>query len=298
MQSGFRRRSFLSLGSMAIGTLAAAPWSLRADDSTSRRGTNMRLGLVTYLWGQNWDLPTLIENCTKGNVLGVELRTTHQHGVERELNAAQRREVKLRFADSPITCVGIGSDERFDNPDPAVVQKAIETTKEFIVLSHDVGGSGVKVKPNKFYKDIPKERTTEQIGNALNELGAFGEGYGQEIRLEVHGGYAHLPDMRSIMDVADHPNAKICWNSNQQDLAGEGLEHNFRLVSDRFGATCHTREMDSEKYPYQELFNLLVEIDYAGWLLLECSSKQTDPVAALHRQVALFRQLVTRAQQS
>ena len=37
--------------------------------------SEMKLGLVTYLWGRDWDLPTLIANCEKTGFLGVELRT-------------------------------------------------------------------------------------------------------------------------------------------------------------------------------------------------------------------------------
>ena len=54
----------------------------------------MRFGLVTYLWAQDWDLPTIIANCEKTGFRGVELRTQHAHKVETSLNAAQRAEVK------------------------------------------------------------------------------------------------------------------------------------------------------------------------------------------------------------
>ena len=60
----------------------------------------MQLGLVTYQWGADWDLPTLIKNCQKTGFAGVELRTTHKHGVEPSLDEAQRKEVAKRFADS------------------------------------------------------------------------------------------------------------------------------------------------------------------------------------------------------
>ena len=42
----------------------------------------MQLGLVTYMWGADWDLPTLIKNCQLTGFRGVELRTAHKHGVE------------------------------------------------------------------------------------------------------------------------------------------------------------------------------------------------------------------------
>jgi sugar phosphate isomerase/epimerase len=255
----------------------------------------MRFGLVTYLWGRDWDLPTLIANCEQTGVLGVELRTTHAHGVEPSLNAEQRLEVRQRFADSGVTCVGLGSNERFDDPDPAVVQKAIEASKEFIVLSHDIGSNGVKVKPDTFHDSVPREQTIEQIGRSLNELGQFAEGFGQQVRLEVHGKCAELPTIKAIMDVADHPAVAVCWNSNVTDLSGEGLEANFRMVRDRFGETLHVRALTADDYPWPELFRLLVETEYARWMLLEASGDPPDRVAALKEQRELFEKLLADA---
>ena len=64
--------------------------------------TKMKLGLCTYLWGKDWDIPTLIKNCKSSGILGVELRVEHAHGVTLDLNAAQRKEVKKQFAGSKI----------------------------------------------------------------------------------------------------------------------------------------------------------------------------------------------------
>jgi len=289
------RRDFLKT-SMAAGAalsgVSAAAGLARAGEVPASR---MRLGLVTYLWGQDWDLPTLVANCQKSEVLGVELRTTHAHGVEPSLNAKQRQEVKKRFADSPVEFVGPGSNERFDDPDPEKLAASIEATKALVKLSHDCGGTGVKVKPNSFHKDVPHEVTIEQIGKSLNKVGAFAADYGQEIRLEVHGQCSPLPIIRQIMDVADHRNVGVCWNSNSQDLEGEGLEHNFNLVKDRFGATAHVRELDLGDYPYQELINLFVGMDYAGWILLEARTKPADRVKALIHQREVFDEMVAKA---
>ena len=207
---------------LGAAALAAGSWSVLAADR--KPGSDMAFGMVTYQWGADWDLPTLIANCTKTKVLGVELRTTHAHGVEPRLNAEQRREVKQRFADSPVKLVGLGSAEDYHRPEPGAVEKAIENTKAFVMLSHDVGGSGVKVRPNDLPKGVPPEKTIEQIGKALNVVGAFAADYGQQIRLEVHGGCARLPIIKQIMDIATHPNVGVCWNSNASDLQDPGLE--------------------------------------------------------------------------
>jgi sugar phosphate isomerase/epimerase len=290
------RRHFLSSSLGASAALLSLP--LTRAFAAQPPGSRMAYGLVTYQWAKDWDLPTLIRNCEKSGVSGVELRTTHKHGVEPSLNEQERNEVRNRFADSEVTLVGIGSNERFDDPNPDVVKKAIEASKEFIRLSHDVGGSGVKVKPDSFHKEVPREKTIEQIGRSLNELGEYGAGFGQQIRLEVHGQCAELPTIKAIMDVADNPNVAICWNSNADDLKGEGLMHNFNLVRDRFGATLHVRKLDAPGYPWKDLIALLVKSDYDGWVMLEDSTIPADPVAELAQQKKLFDALVQEAQKT
>ena len=286
------RRSFLA-HSAAAAALAASASHAAGDDA--RRVPKMSYGLVTYLWAQSWDLPTLIDNCQKSRVLGVELRTTHAHGVEPTLNAGQRGEVRRRFADSEVELVGLGSNERFDSPNADEVRKAIETTREFLKLSHDVGGSGVKVKPDRFHPNVPREQTIAQIGKSLNELGRFAADYGQEVRLEVHGQCAELPTIKSIMDIADHRQVVVCWNSNPQDLQGQGLAHNFSLVKHRFGRTLHVHDLYDPAYPYDQLIKLLWQADYAGWVMLEAGGAPEDPIAALVHQRKRFEELLALA---
>ncbi len=285
-----RESLYLGAGALTFGSLS----KVMADMA----GDQMRLGLVTYLWGQDWDLDTLIANCAKTKVLGVELRTQHAHKVESNLNASQRAEVKKKFAGSPVTLVGLGTNFEFHSPDQEKLRKNIEGAKAYLKLSHDCGGSGVKVKPNDLPKGVPQKKTTEQIGKALNELGKFGADLGQKIRLEVHGGCSHLPVIKEIMDVATNPNVGVCWNCNGQDLEGEGLEYNFNLVKDRFGDTVHVRELNIGSYPYQELMNLFVGMDYKGWILLEARTKPDDRVKALAEQRVVCEQMVAKAQKS
>jgi sugar phosphate isomerase/epimerase len=240
----------------------------------------MQLGLVTYQWGADWDLPTLIANCQKTGFAGVELRTTHKHGVEPSLDSAARKEVAKRFADSQVELVGLGTTCEFHSPDAAVVRKNIEETKAFIRLAHDVGGSGVKVRPNGLPAGVPVDKTIEQIGKSLDEVAAFGEGYGVEIRLEIHGrGTSDIPNVRKIMDVSKHPASKLCWNCNPQDTAGAGLAANFSSVQERLG-TVHIHDLISE-YPWRELFALLKKAQFGGWTLLEEGSQTTDPLRVM-----------------
>ncbi len=285
------RRRFLKSGAV-LGALAAAP-SLKSLGNASPK---MKLGLVTYQWGRDWDLPTLLRNCREAGYAGVELRTQHAHGVEPNLNRAQRLSVKQQFADSGIVCVGYGSNQEYHSPDANELRRQIEGTFELIKLCHDIGASGVKVKPNDLPDGVPPETTIAQIAASLNEIGRFAQDFGQEIRVEVHGRLTQLPqNMKAIFDQVEEPNVKICWNCNPEDLIEPGLEYNFNLLRKWFGATLHVRELDDPAYPYSQLFKLLTASAYDGWVLLEARTEPSDRLAAMKEQRAVFERLLQQA---
>src|SRR5262249_7580408 len=146
-----------------------------------------RLGIVTYNIAARWDVRTILRVCKAVGLSPVELRTTHRHGVEPSLSKDQRAEVRRQFADAGIDIWGGGTVCEFHSPDPAVVFKNVETCKEFVRLAADIGGRGVKVRPNGLPKGIPVEKTLEQIGRALSQCGKAAADAGVEIWLEVHG---------------------------------------------------------------------------------------------------------------
>lgn len=286
------RRKFLQQASVTGLSLA----SLGSLSSFEKTAAAMRFGLVTYQWGRDWDLPTLLANCQKAGLTGIELRTQHAHKVEINLTAAQRTEVKKRFADSPITCIGYGSNFEYHSADPAVVKKNIEDTKLYIQLCKDIGATGIKVKPNDLPVNVPKEKTIAQIAASFNEVGKFAANLGQLVRVEVHGKYTQeLPNMKAIFDQVTEPGVKICWNCNAEDLLPPGLEKNFDSVKKWFGDTVHVREMNDPGYPYQQLMNLFVAMKYKGWILLEARTEPTDRVAAMKEQLTIFNQMIQRA---
>ena len=247
----------------------------------------MKLGTVTYNLAQDWDVPTIIKNCEATGFQGVELRTSHKHGVEVSLNKEQRADVRKRFADSNVELLGLGSAFDYHTPDQQKLGKDIEATKEYIVLAQEVGASGVKVRPNGLPKEVPVEKTLEQIGRSLRELGVFAKEHGQVIRLEVHGtGTSLLPNIKRIMDVADHPNVGVCWNSNPTDLDGDGFDHNFNLVKDKILAV-HLRDLFIEDYPFRKLFARLNDIQFSGYCLAEIPPS-ADPIRVMRYFRALW----------
>lgn len=294
----FLARSVKSTISLCAATALVPLVSRAANPPAARRAATPRFGFTTYQWGKDWDIPTLLANLQKAQVFGVELRTSmkYAHGVELTLQPAQRREVRQRFADSPVQLVGLASGERYDSPDAAKLQAAIEATKRFLQLSHDIGAGGVRVFPNDFPKDVPRETTLAQIARAMNTLGPVAAGLGQQLRLEAHGSAGELATLRAIMDQVTAPSVRLKLNSDARDTRGEGFEANFNLVKAFLGDTLHLHNLKDTKFPYQLQTDLLVKMNWGGWALLEASDAVPDRLQALIEQREIWDKLMANAQ--
>jgi sugar phosphate isomerase/epimerase len=269
------RREFLQIttaGAFAAGCCGAPAVAGAAVQATGLppRRVAYKLGMVTYNMGKDMDLPGLIAFCEDTGMEGVELRTTHAHGVEVELSAEQRREVRSRFEDSPVAIAGLGSAFEFHAPGERVVRRNVDGAKEYAQLAADVGAPGIKLRPNGLVDGEPLEQTAERIGTAWREVAAFAGDLGVETWMEVHGRGSSDPKfMRMALDAAAHPNALICWNSNAGDMDESGsIESSFELLSAAIGEV-HMRDIGVQDYPWLQLFRLLAGIGYKGFCLAE-----------------------------
>lgn len=282
------RREWMVAGAglLTLGGAKAAP---------AKRTSKMRFGFTSYQWGSDWDIPTMIANLTKAKTFSTELRTSahYAHGVELSLPAERRREVRKQFADSPVELVGLALVERLDSPDPARLNQQIENVKAYVKLSQDVGGKGVRVVPNDFHPDVPREKTIEQIGRSLNILGKFASDYGQRIRLENHGTAGDLVTLRQIMEGVDQKNVGIKLNCERGDAAD--LAQRFAEVKPYPDDTLHFHELDSRDFPFQLQCDLLIDAGWQGWWQLEASSKVPDRLEATIHQRELWEAMIARS---
>lgn len=238
----------------------------------------MKLGLVTYNLAADWNVEKIISMCAEHGFEGVELRTTHAHGVEVELSGDERRQVREKFEKSAVALAGLGSAFEYHSGDPEELRRNIEGTKEYAALAADVGAPGIKVRPNGLQtdKDIPVEQTLKQIGESLAECAEASAQLGVQVRLEVHGAQTSDPKLiRKILDYADHENLYVCWNSNQNDLEDGSIAANFALVDHKIGLV-HMRDICLPDYPWLDLLRRLRAIAYDGYCCAEIPASE-DP---------------------
>ncbi|HEC44741.1 MAG TPA: sugar phosphate isomerase/epimerase [Bacteroides sp.] len=241
---------------------------------------------MTYTLAKEWDIETIIKNLSEAGYQSVELRTTHAHGIEVTMSKKERAEVKKRFEDSPLEAISLASAFKYHYEDQAELKKNIEGTKEYTLLARDVGALGFRVFPNDLPEGVPVEKTKEQIGKALAEVGEFAYNEGVEIRVCVHGkGTAFVPIIKEIIDYSDSPHVYVNWNCTAGDVEGKGLEYNFNLIKDRI-KSLHMHELWDE-YPYRQLFSLLSENNFTGYCNAEISGNE-DPVRFMKYYRGLF----------
>ena len=274
-----KRRDFLfGSATVALGTALATRLPLRAGEA--RKG--IKFGLTTYQIGSKWTFPQLIDHLTRFEIFGLELRTDlkYSHGMELDCDKVRRSEVKKRMADSPVTLVGIACGERFDSPNPDVLQKSIERTKELLQFCADLGASGLRVHPNDFQSDVPHEKTMDQIAASLKTLATTAESLNVEIRLEAHGSAGLLPNLETILRNVEHPSVRIMLNSDFRDTQGEGLMANLQKTKPYLGDVVHIHNLLDQRYSdvkfYETQLAFLKSIDWNGWCLLEIDDKPDD----------------------
>jgi sugar phosphate isomerase/epimerase len=271
------RRHLLQAGA-AGATALVAPAGLLADERTPQ-APRFRLGIVTYNIAAQWDVETILKVCKGVGLSPVELRTTHKHGVEPKLSKDQRKEVRQRFADAGIEIWGCGTECEFHAVDRNRVKDNIATCQRFVDLVADLGGKGVKVRPNGLPKDVPVVRTLEQIGKSLIPCGRAAADAGVEIWVEVHGqGTAHPPHMKAIMEYCGHPSVGLTWNSNRDDIKDGSVAESFKLLWP-WVRSCHINELHKDAtgaYPYRELFRLFREHGYDRVTMCEVGRGMPD----------------------
>lgn len=318
---GKGRRSFLKKAALAVAGVGmahgAAPGEARPADASGQASTAaarppFKLGLVTYDLAKDWDIDTIIKNCEAASFEGVELRTTHKHGVEPSIPKDRRGEVRQRFEDSHVRLVSLGSTCEYESPDQTVVQRNIEETRRFCQLAHDLGCMGVKVRPNGFPHNSDHARVLDQIGHALNECGNIAHDLGVEIWLEVHGTETEDPsNIQRIMQVANHPSVGICWNSNDTDVVAGSVRQSFDLLKPWL-KSCHINELwrtappwsapagDAQAesrtagfpewrklYPWRELFTLFRIVGYNRYTFAEIPASP-EPLRLMRYYRALW----------
>ncbi len=249
----------------------------------------MKLCLLTYNMARTWSLPKIVEFSKAAGFAGVEFRVeaSHEHGVELERTKAERREIRDRIEDAYLEVACIGTSSRFEFPEPEKRQAQIDRTKGYVELAADLACSRIRVFGNIIPAGVRRDDCVRYVGESLRALGEFAEPYGVDVLLEMHGQFNYFGFSRAAVEIADHPRVAIVYNCDPRDIIAGSIAATYSQVRDWI-RHVHMHEFTGV-YPYPELFELLEEDGYDGYLSSEVDDKEATNETYLKTYAALFR---------
>ena len=249
----------------------------------------MKLSMLTYNCAREWELDKIIEVAHRWGYAAIEFRaeSSHLHGVELELDAADRKRVRRELEDNYLVASGIGTSSRFESPDPAARQQQIDRTKRYVELASDIDCGRLRVFGNDIPDGVESQDCVAYVGDALRELGEFAAPYGVEVNLEMHGQFNFWRYALGAVQRADLPNVGIVYNCDRRDEIGGSVQETYSYVRDHIN---HVHMHDfTTGFPYGPVLRMLRDDGYEGY----CSSEidgSPDPERILAYFALLFRE--------
>lgn len=251
----------------------------------------MKPSWMTYGVLKNLSRVDLLSVLKDNGFEGVEFRTdaNHGHGVEADIDAAKREHVVADCAAAGIQICSVATGNRYHDVDAKDVKRHVEETRTRMQLAADLGAPRVRVFGNNFPDGVPRDQTISQVADALKELCVFGLDMGVKPCLELHGEF-DWQACKAVAEEVDHANFGLIWNSTQQDIVDGSLETALDAVWPWLDHV-HLHDLAGQGYPYRELFRLLCQRGYEGYLSAEAERRAENPAGDLQMFVAYYGEL-------
>lgn len=255
----------------------------------------MKLSIDTYVICGDMELEKIIDVAKSNGYIGIEFRAEsgQKHGVEPETSEAQRREIKRKMADAGMATSCISTSVRYESPDRVERAKNIERAKQFVELAADIDCGRIRTFGNNFPKGVEKEEVIKYVGESLREVAEFAADYNVDVLLEMHGHFYYWEYCLNAVKIADHPNVAINYNSDKRDLVDGSVAQTYRHVAEHLGHV-HMHDLADPTFPYKELYQLLKDDGYDGYLSLELGYKGGDPETVIKLYAALYRECINQ----
>lgn len=254
----------------------------------------MKLSLLTYNLGRDFELEELIRICEAYDYDGIEFRSgVGPHGVELEATTEERKEIKQRMEDSTLEIAGIGTSCRFESLDDAERREQIDEAKRYIDLAAEVGCPRIRVFGNSFPEGADKDEVIENVGEALAEIAEHAAPTGVDCNLELHGDFSYWEYSLRAVEIADHQRIGIVYNCNVSEIAFGSIGQFLEPIKP-YLRHVHMHELENI-YPYQLLFRWLKDIGYTGFNSVESDTPSPDAERIIQIYSLLYRAWVDSA---
>lgn len=143
---------------------------------------------------------------------GVEPRlvSKHGHGIEVDISADTRKEVKAKFADSGIVPCCVATSCRY--ADPATAQQMVDETMRSIDLAGDIGSPAIRVFGGQIGGGLSREEAIDLVAKSLGSVASLAADRGVSVCMETHDAWCDPKNVAAVMKKVDHPAICVNWD--------------------------------------------------------------------------------------
>ncbi|MBI1348324.1 TIM barrel protein [bacterium] len=151
---------------------------------------------------------------------GVEIRLLHRETdllKVTDLAEAHWPRRRQELDDAGFRVAGLASSIRFDDPSAVVRQQQLEIGQRYLDMGVALGAEFIRVFGDILpppTEAVARKVTMQRIADGLRALGELAQPTGIQILLETHGDFSASPPAQEIMQLVDHPQVGLVWDTH------------------------------------------------------------------------------------
>jgi sugar phosphate isomerase/epimerase len=211
-------------------TTAPAAGRLRDDASLTQLETSsmpLRFAFSTVAC-PDWTLEKVLEQAKAMDYAGVELRTLGDVAggatatkLACDPALSDPAVVRQRFADAGLTPACLSTSICLHHADVTAARTAMAQTTRAIELAAAIGCPAVRVFASALRPGESRTAVIQRVAARVRTLADKAAEQGVQLLMENAGSFARARDWWTMLDLAHHPAAGMCWNVANAAVAGE-----------------------------------------------------------------------------
>ena len=256
----------------------------------------------------DWNLDETVSAMKRHGYRGLEPRVEWGSacGIEAELSAGARKEVKERMAGEGLEICCIATSARMAAPNPEERAKHVEDLKKYIDLAGDLDCCLVRTFGGQRARDRELHAVLGYVVEGYMEVIPLAEERGVTMLLETHDDWSCSAPVRAVIEQTAHPNLKVLWDIMHPQRMLEKPEQTFQVIGE------YTRHLHAHDGAYVEgkmqigalgegaidhatPLRLLSEAGFAGYFSVEVIHKpgsEHDADKVLQQYAEQFRKIM------
>ncbi len=162
----------------------------------------------------DWTLDEVVAGMKRHGYHGLEPRVEWGHacGIESDLSATARAEVRRRFEDEGLSICCIASGVRMATPDATERARHVQDLRRYIELAADVGCGLIRTFGGPRDTAAPWAMVVDYTADGYRQVLSDAESAGVTILMETHDDWCCAAPVRAVIEGVQHPSLQVLWD--------------------------------------------------------------------------------------